>query len=844
MADGRIVIDVSIDTAQFINDLDDLKKAAEGKSKKIGDAISDGIDSGADRIAGAGVRAGKEAGEGLEKYIGKGATEAESKLGGLKSALGKIGSIIGIAAVGKKLFDLGKEAIDLGSDVAEVQNVVDTAFGDMAYKIEEFSDSAIDHFGMSTLSAKRTASTYMAMAKGMGIADDAASDMAIALTGLTGDVASFYNITQEEADTKLKSVFTGESESLKSLGVVMTQTNLDAYAMANGFGKTTRSMTQAELVALRYQYVTDQLSLAQGDFADTSRGWANQTRILSENWKEFISIMGQGLIQALTPALQMLNQLMGSLISFANGFNALMSKIFGTTNTQIQSQKKQTDAISSSASAEQNLADATKEATDAAKKQNASFDEMNILASNENGTSTVTNNGVSSALSLAGTVTPPDTSTVEQATGKIQNLFEGLKNYIQTNFLPTFTSWGGAFESIKEPVSNAFLSMGASISNLWENTLKPAGSYLLDTWIPDITNTFSETFAPIFSDVIGFAFTECADDFEFLCQQIDKYVNDIWIPVMENVRTITTDAMDSIRNMWDESGGELLENLGRLRDGFKETWNNIYDKIIKPVVTRIQEMISWLWDKHLKKLWDNLVQFFASAGNCIMTLWNNVIHPLVDFIVNLLSPAITNVINTIIDVVGTLFAVVSDVISGIIRYFRGLLDYITGIFSGDWKKAWNGIKNMFGGVWDAIWGIFKGVINLIIDALNALWRGLYGAIAGVINGVGSIVKSFGNLLGKDWGFSVPTNPPTIPKLAQGAVIPANRSFLAVLGDQNNGRNLEAPESLIREIVREESGASGTVTINLKIGGRKFGSVVLESLKDIVKQNGSLEFSLC
>ena len=151
---------------------------------------------------------------------------------------------------------------------------------------------------------------------------------------------------------------------------------------------------------------------------------------------------------------------------------------------------------------------------------------------------------------------------------------------------------------------------------------------------------------------------------------------------------------------------------------------------------------------------------------------------------------------------------------------------------------------MFGGVWDAIWGIFKGVINLIIDALNALWRGLYGAIAGVINGVGSIVKSFGNLLGKDWGFSVPTNPPTIPKLAQGAVIPANRSFLAVLGDQNNGRNLEAPESLIREIVREESGASGTVTINLKIGGRKFGSVVLESLKDIVKQNGSLEFSLC
>lgn len=105
------------------------------------------------------------------------------------------------------------------------------------------------------------------MAKAFGFSEKQAYDMGTTLTGLAGDVASFYNLSQDEAYTKLKSVFTGETESLKDLGVVMTQTALDSYAMANGFGKTTSAMTEAEKVALRYQFVQDQLSAAQGDFA-------------------------------------------------------------------------------------------------------------------------------------------------------------------------------------------------------------------------------------------------------------------------------------------------------------------------------------------------------------------------------------------------------------------------------------------------------------------------------------------------------------------------------------------------------------------------------------------------
>lgn len=863
-ADGRIVIDTTIDIKAFEEELKKLREAAKRASDDAKSSFASGVAGGADKAAKAvdrvgtvadkskgkiksvgttGQTAGKQAKQGMES-VGYGASNAASRVDGLKSALGRITKIISVAAVFQKLFALGSEAVELGSNVTEVQNVVDTAFGSMSDKIEQFAESSIQQYGMSKLAAKQTASTYMAMARGMGIAENAASDMSIALTGLSGDVASFYNISQEEADTKLKSVFTGETETLKSLGVVMTQTNLDAYALANGFGKTTDKMTQAELVALRYQYVTDQLGMAQGDFAKTSGSWANQTRILSENWKEFLSIMGQGLIQALTPAVQLLNQLMSYLISAANTFSALMSKLFGSGN--VQAQQGQAKAIAAAASAENDLAQNTKKAAAEAKRAAAGFDEMNILSGNGTGATAGAGvgKGTASVLPITTTIATPETSSVGRAIEKIKTMFGKLKDYILVNFMPTFTAWGGAFENLKEPVSNAFASIGMAVSNLWENTLKPAGAYLLGTWIPDISNTFSGTFAPIFSDVVGFAFEECAKDFEFLCQIIDKYVNDIWVPMMEIFRTVATDAMDSIRNMWNESGGELLTNLGKLKDGFRETWNNIYDRIIKPVVTRIQEVISWLWDKHLKKLWDNLVQFFASLGNCIMTVWNNYLSPLVNFIVAYFSPFITSAVNTIVDVVGTVVAAVSDVISAILKILRGLLDFITGVFSGNWKKAWGGLKTAFAGAWEGMWGIVKGVVNLIIDALNALWRGLYSAIAGVINGVGSIVRSFGNLLGQNWGFSVPSQPPVIPKLAQGAVIPPNRQFMAVLGDQQNGRNLEAPESLIRQIVREESGGSDRpLTLILKIGNKRFGSVVLESLRDLDKQNGSLELAL-
>lgn len=279
--------------------------------------------------------------DGLEKGI-KG---IKGELGGLESVVRKLGAVIASVFAVRAIVNFSKECIELGSNVAEVQNVVDVAFGDMTDRVEAFAAGAIRNFGMSQLAAKKTASTYMAMAKGMGVADETAADMSITLAGLTGDVASFYNISQELADIKLKSVFTGETETLKDLGVVMTQDNLAAYALAQGITKSYDAMTQAEKVALRYNFVLDSLALANGDFARTSNSWANQTRILSMQWQEFMGIMGQALITVLTPVVKTLNQIVSGLISVANTFNSVVSSVFGGANTQIQQTQANASAV-------------------------------------------------------------------------------------------------------------------------------------------------------------------------------------------------------------------------------------------------------------------------------------------------------------------------------------------------------------------------------------------------------------------------------------------------------------------------------------------------------------------
>ena len=272
---------------------------------------------------------------------------------GLASTIGKFYATYWMVmrAVGK----LGS-AVDLASQLTEVQNVVDTTFGNMTSKVDEFTKTSIQDFGMSELTAKQISSRFQALGTSVGISSqqvangtavtnkalmnqantlykttDSMADMSINLTKLAADMASFYDVDQADVAKSLQSIFTGTIAPLRRYGLDLTQATLSEWAMKNGLDANIKSMTQAEKVLLRYNYVMANTQAAQGDFAKTANTWANSIRVLKQEFQAWGSIIGSVIINALKPFVQALNKVMLKVISFTRTVADALGAIFGWT---------------------------------------------------------------------------------------------------------------------------------------------------------------------------------------------------------------------------------------------------------------------------------------------------------------------------------------------------------------------------------------------------------------------------------------------------------------------------------------------------------------------------------
>ncbi len=247
---------------------------------------------------------------------------------------GMAGKIAGMAAGYLSLqgaMETVKAGIDYASDLAEVQNVVDVSFGKSAASINDWSQKALEAYGLNEVTAKRYNGTLGAMLKSTGIAGDSVVDMSEKLTGLAGDMASFYNLDTNAAFEKIRSGISGETEPLKQLGINMSVANLEAYALSQGITTAYDKMSQAEQTMLRYNYLMSVTSDAQGDFARTSDSWANQTRLLSENWTEFVGKMAANLLPTLTAGVSALND----VILWMSENTAFITPILGAITTAV-----------------------------------------------------------------------------------------------------------------------------------------------------------------------------------------------------------------------------------------------------------------------------------------------------------------------------------------------------------------------------------------------------------------------------------------------------------------------------------------------------------------------------
>lgn len=686
---------------------------------------------------------------GVFKPFNKSVSTAENSISRLRSSLGGLAKIAATAFAGKQLIDYGKNAVESASDLAEAQNVVDVSFGKSADKMEKFADTCVETYGISKLTAKQTGSTFAAMGSGMGLAEDSATDMAVAMTGLSADMASFYNVEQDVAATALKSVYTGETETLKQFGIVMTEANLEAYALSQGITKSYSAMSQAEKVQLRYNYVMQQTSLAQGDFARTSNGWANQTRMLSEKWKELSTVVGGVLMNVLLPAVKALNGAMTQIINVAQNAADALAKVFGIQTQSsggagavASSTAEVADSSSEAADNYSDMAESAKEAEKANKGSLASFDKLNTLSKSN------TEESSSFNLTPASSVSTPavDTSKIEGSLknlnlDSITDLVKKFGNKINDLFKnidweEIGTNLGNGINKVLKVLNTAFTSIdwkliGTSFANGVNGLVKAVDWDLLGQTIGNKFNISIKFLDGFISNLdwasIGSSFAVCVSsifdtvDWQGIVNIVVNGTNGVATAISNFVNNIDWTGLgkgfaDKLNQVilgidWALLGSTFGDSVQGMIDtayGFVTTYD--WGSFASGISTSINNFFSSIdWSKAGATVGKAIKGIFTEIGTFLKEVdWNKIGKDIGKFLSGIDWGGICN----------ELWNVIKAAISGA---FGGLTGLITGIITGDdgispLKTAFLALGTTIGGI--KLGSTFVTNINDVCDKLR------------------------------------------------------------------------------------------------------------------------------
>ena len=596
--------------------------------------------------------------------------------------------------------------------------------------------------------------------------------------------------------TMLGKVLQGQTSALSRYG----------YSFTKAQEKILKYGTEQERVATLAEVVSESVSGVNKALADTPTGKVKQ---LSNDFGDLQETLGSLITNVFSPVAKLLDKIIIKLNTALSVANEYVRQMLGIEVSNISMGGLAEDADETT-----DAVDDTTDAVKKLKKATAGFDQLNILSSDKSDDTKTDTSQTGNALSV-----PVDTSAAENSVKDIESIFDKLKRKIDSLFQNTGLSkflnkskqkingfvsevWGNLQSGFSNAVgfaNNIFSAFSDSAKDMKEQTLKAFFSLFdgIAEFIGSISVIWSDGLATWFENLDEWS-KENYDLIKTTFDDIQQIFNDVFTFIGD----VFSDTGNIMLNWWKRDGKKMWDSMCKVVTDLGTIFLKVFNQWIKPVWDAFVKILRSAWESCIKPIFEKLMYTISKLWNDIIDpLWKNLLKPLLHWIIDEMTPHIQNSLNLIVSIFQTVFDTVKGVVNGALDALGGLIDFIAGVFTCDWERAWKGIGDFITGIWDLIWAQIKGTINLIIDGINTLWSSIYYAVRGIVDGIGGIAGALGDLIGQDWHFSMPEQPPLIPKLAGGGL--ATSPTLALVGDNRNAKadpEVIAPLSKLKQMI--------------------------------------------
>lgn len=776
----------------------------------------------------------------FSKEIKSAAGQAQSVF---SSAMGKVGKAIGVAFSAAAVVSFGKKCVEVASEtqsawvgLSSILNGQKKSFGEANRFIQDYISD-----GLVPLNNAVTAYKNLA-ARGYSTEQIEKTMTALKDAAAFGRQASYsYGDAISTATEGLKNE---NSILVDNAGVTKNVAKMwEDYAKS--IGTTTNALTQQQKIEAEVNGIMEETKWQTGDAAKYATTFAGRVAKLSATFTSLKTEIGNVIIPILNLFVPAIQTALDALLKFLGLLKTAMASI-GLEMPDVTSLGGVTAGATEAAEAIDNTGTAAEKAAKKVKKAFASYDEINVLSkSSSSDTSTGGSSGVAAA--------DPTTSAITSGVSAVDSRLDELKEKLST----FWSGFAAGFEKEREELKRQIEQTKALIKRVWQDLRKlesPIKNWA-STDLKDFFETFCHASADIFLglyDSVNAVFrdlwnvavyprlqkfvtkglpvltqfsTECVKTLQTLFDSVKEIFDKTWregaVPALQFFTQVYQDAWDIVYDNWQTYGAPIFDNVRTAIENTKNLFLNAWNNYMKPCWDIIMGTVTRLWTDHVKPLADNLTGFVGERIQDALEIYNKVIVPIVKWVQDYLYPKFVNSFRDMMNIVEPIIAGFIDCANGIITILKGLVQFITGVFTGNWSKAWSGIKNIFKGAFDNMAASAKAPLNVIIALFENLVNRIGSGINKLIRGFNSIKWNVPDWVpgigGKSLGFNI-SQIPTIklPRLAQGGWVAANNPQLAIVGDNTREGEIVSPESKIREQVELALAKAGGFAQKVKL----------------------------